>query len=136
LLSGLFVMEVTSMVVMTATCSTTSNKALLRSLIHALHENIVQLLCHRDLCMLKLGKGVDHHGVVEVLLDHALKNLEVISRKLTDALVQCVSNALVGLLLSIEHLLYIVLTFGHVYAKLRQVPQHQFFIGKELLVLH
>lgn len=45
---------------------------LLRAPVDALHEDVVQLLGHRDLRVLQLGKRVYHHCVVEVFTDHTL----------------------------------------------------------------
>ena len=97
---------------------------LLRALVNALHKDVVQLLCHRDLRVLQLGKRVHHHSIVEVLADHSLQKGEVIRRKLTDALVQCLSNLSVWSGFSLNNLLDIGLALCHVLTKLRKIAQH------------
>jgi len=109
---------------------------LLRALVDALHKDVVQLLCHRDLRVLQLGKRVHHYSIVVVLAYHSLQKGEVIRRELTDALVQSDCNLLVGSDLTINNLLDVVLALCHVLTELGQVAQHQLFIWKELLVLH
>ena len=91
---------------------------LLRALVNALHEDIVQLLSHRDLRVLQLGKRIHHHCIVEVFLDHALQKSEVVSRELTDALVKGVGNLLVWSHLTIYYLLDVAFTLCHVLAEL------------------
>ena len=53
-----------------------------RAFVNTLDKDVVQLLSHCDLSMLQLSQGVNHHGVLEVVLDHALKKLKVIVREL------------------------------------------------------
>lgn len=43
------------------------------ALVDTLHENVVELLGHGDLCMLQFGQGIDHNRIMEVLLNHSLK---------------------------------------------------------------
>ena len=101
---------------------------LLRALVDALHKDVVQLLCHRDLRVLQLGKRVHHNSIVVVLAYHSLQKGEVIRRELTDALVQSDCNLLVGSDLTINNLLDVVLALCHVLTELGQVAQHQLFI--------
>ena len=51
---------------------------LLRALVDALHKDVVQLLCHRDLRVLQLGKRVHHYSIVVVLAYHSLQKGEVV----------------------------------------------------------
>jgi hypothetical protein len=53
-----------------------------RALVNTLDQVVVQLLSHGDLSVLQLSQGVNHHGVLEVVLDHSFKKLKVISREL------------------------------------------------------
>ena len=53
-----------------------------RALVNTLDKDVVQLLSHGDLSMLQLSQSVNHHGVLEVILDHTLKKLKVIGREL------------------------------------------------------
>lgn len=92
---------------------------LLWALVNALHEDIVQLLGHCDLGMLQLGKRVHHHCIVIVFSNHTLQKGQVISRELTDALVQSVSNLSIGSGFTLNNLLDICLALSHIDAKLR-----------------
>ena len=58
------------------------------ALVNTLNKNVVQLLSHGDLSMLQLRQGVNHHGVLEVLFNHALKKLKVICGELRNALIE------------------------------------------------
>ena len=40
------------------------------ALVHRLNKDVVQLLIYGDLSVLKLGKGVDHYCIMEVILHH------------------------------------------------------------------
>jgi len=60
---------------------------LLWALVDALHEDIVQLLCHSDLSMLQLSQCVHHYSIMIVLTYHAFQQGKIIGRKLTDTLI-------------------------------------------------
>ncbi len=107
-----------------------------RSLVDTLHEYVVQLLSHADLCVLQLGQRVDHHCVVEVLLHHALKDGQVVRRELGDALVEGAGDLGVGRHLALDDAGYVGLALGHVEAELIHVAKHQFLVGEQFLVLH
>lgn len=109
---------------------------LVGALVHALDKDIVELLCHLNLSMLELCQGIDHDCVLEVLPNHMLQNQNIISRELTDALVEGTRHLRIGLSLSIDDLLNIILAFTHVQAELIEITLHELTIREKLLVLH
>ena len=106
------------------------------ALVHRLNKDVVQLLIYGDLCVLKLGKGVDHYCIMEVILHHWLKKTQIISRELTDTLVQSAGYLRVRLALSVHYLLNVVFALVKIKGKLAQVSDEQFFVREELLVFH
>ena len=62
-----------------------------------LRKDLIQLARDRQLVLLELGQTVDHNGVLEVRCDHALKQVHVISAKLTQAFVHKAAQVTVPL---------------------------------------
>jgi len=92
-----------------------------RALVNTLNKDVVQLLSHRDLSMLQLGQCVNHHGIVEVVPDCALKDLKVISRELRDALVECFCDLRVRSSALLNYILDVLLALRHIEAELLEV---------------
>lgn len=78
--------------------------------------------------MLQLRERVDHHRVVEVLLDHALEEREVVGRELRDALVEGARDLWVGRHPALEHVTDVGLALAHVEAQLAHVAEHQLLV--------
>ena len=106
------------------------------TLVNTLHKDIVQFLCHCDLSVLQLSKSVDHDGIMEVLLNHGLKELQIVSAELADALVQGVSHFWISLTLTSDNRVNVLLALLHVQAELSHVSEHELSVGEKLLVLH
>jgi hypothetical protein len=88
------------------------------ALVHRLHENVVKLFVDGYLRVLQLGKRVNHHGIVEVILHHAFKKTEVVCRELANAVVQGLCDFCIRLSFSIYDLLDVVFTLTQVKAEL------------------
>ena len=106
------------------------------ALVHRLNKDVIQLLIDCDLCVLKLGKGVNHDSIMEVILNHWLKKTQVVSRELADALVQSAGYFRVRLALSVHYLLNVVFALAKVKGELAQVSDKQLSVREELLVFH
>lgn len=98
------------------------------ALVNTLHKDVVQLLSHGDLSMLQLGQGVNHHGVLEVLLHHALKHMKIIGRELGDTLIESPRDLRISGCAPRYHILNVLLALLHVEAELLKVPDHQLLI--------
>jgi len=98
------------------------------ALVNTLHKDVVKLLSHSDLSMLQLCKGVNHHGVVEILLYGTFKESKVIGRELRNTVIKCLCYLRVRSNFFLEYILDILLALLHVDTQLLKVPGHQLLV--------
>lgn len=95
-----------------------------RTLVNTLYKDVVQLFCQGNLGVLKSGQSVDHHSVMEIILNHIFKDREIISGELTNAVIQSTSYLSVWQDLTVYHILNVLFALSNVKAQLLEISNH------------